>query len=335
MENTNNSTICVDAMVEVCWSGSQTENTNSSATPKRVAIVGFSSTSRKLAPYDDLSVEVWTVNQAYEIPDIKRITRLFDTHPYVDLRRLSHRMRSRNNALGTHWNWLTQDHGFPIYMQQFTPLVPNCIRYPLEEVIDDLYGEPYFASGPAYLLGLAIHEKFDEIGLYGVEMMTGSEYEYQKPNMEYLIGIARGRGIKIILPENCTLCRADMYGYENDQRIVDNTFLIGRKALLDSELRKAEAQLNVAQGMFDALTVFRDNAIKGDGNLAPLLETAIKEAGEELETKLRRYNQITGGLDEVTFLDEWHREQNVPGTRKGMTTASTIEVKNEAQPKSS
>jgi len=32
--------------------------------------------------------------------------------------------------------------------------------------------------------------------VYGVDMKADDEYGYQKPNMEYLIGLARGKGIQ-------------------------------------------------------------------------------------------------------------------------------------------
>jgi hypothetical protein len=43
--------------------------------------------------------------------------------------------------------------------------------------------------------------------VYGVTMKAGDEYGYQRPNAEFLIGLARGKGIKVHLPENCSLCK--------------------------------------------------------------------------------------------------------------------------------
>ena len=50
----------------------------------------------------------------------------------------------------------------------------------------------------AYMLALAIYEGVDKVGIWGVDLHCDSEYSYQRPNMEYLIGLARGRGMKVI-----------------------------------------------------------------------------------------------------------------------------------------
>ena len=41
----------------------------------------------------------------------------------------------------------------------------------------------------------------DEIGLWGVDMKAEDEYAYQRPNIEYWLGIAEGKGIKVHIPE--------------------------------------------------------------------------------------------------------------------------------------
>ena len=55
------------------------------------------------------------------------------------------------------------------------------------------------------MLGLAILEGFETIGLWGIELMIGTEYFYQRMCVEYLIGFAKAKGIEIILPEGCTI----------------------------------------------------------------------------------------------------------------------------------
>jgi len=69
---------------------------------------------------------------------------------------------------------------------------------------------------PLYLLGFAILNEVDEIHLYGIDLLCDGEYEYQRPNAEYLIGVARGKGIKVHIPEESALCKFDhRYGYED------------------------------------------------------------------------------------------------------------------------
>lgn len=51
----------------------------------------------------------------------------------------------------------------------------------------------------AYMMDVAISREPEEIGLYGISMAGDEEYSYQRPNMQYLVGLARGRGIKVTI----------------------------------------------------------------------------------------------------------------------------------------
>jgi hypothetical protein len=79
-------------------------------------------------------------------------------------------------------------------------------RYPFEEVAASI-GISYWNSSIAYAMAMAIHENAEEIGIFGVDMTGGDEYAYQRPNMEYLIGFARGKGIKVHIPQESALCK--------------------------------------------------------------------------------------------------------------------------------
>lgn len=83
--------------------------------------------------------------------------------------------------------------------------VPNAEVYPLEEVKASV-GD-YFNSSIAFMFALAIHQKAEVIGLWGVDMNGHDEYQYQRPNMEYLIGLASGKGITVLLPDASPLCK--------------------------------------------------------------------------------------------------------------------------------
>ena len=85
-----------------------------------------------------------------------------------------------------------------LYMAQ--KFLPHAKVYPFEEVAKTC-GD-YWESSIAYAMSLAIHEGADEIGLWGVNMAGDDEYSYQKPNMEYLIGLAKGKGIKVFIHES-------------------------------------------------------------------------------------------------------------------------------------
>lgn len=110
-----------------------------------------------------------------------------------------------------------------LYMQKAYPEYPNAIAFPYDEVIAAI-GADYFNSSIAYMLGLAIADGAEEIGLYGVDMKASEEYGFQRANCEYLIGVARGRGIKVYVPEISPLCK-----FQNDPT---NPEFAGRYGLL-------------------------------------------------------------------------------------------------------
>lgn len=87
---------------------------------------------------------------------------------------------------------------------------PEVTRYPFEEVARTT--TDYWNSSIGYMLALAIHEQYERIHIFGVDMKDGEEYGYQKPNAEYLIGLARGRGIEVVIPDASPLCKFNHSG---------------------------------------------------------------------------------------------------------------------------
>lgn len=81
----------------------------------------------------------------------------------------------------------------PVYMQQAHSDIPLSQPYPMADVAA-LTGD-YFGSSVAYMLALAIYEEAEEIGIWGVEL--NDDYDHQRPGLEYMIGFARGRGVKV------------------------------------------------------------------------------------------------------------------------------------------
>jgi len=187
---------------------------------RSVAIVGF---SQKTMHYclQSKADEMWSLNHIYLIENFPKLTRLFELH------KQHWYLRKEVPRSVAYWEWLQKPQEFPIYMQEVTPEVPSSVKYPLDEIVEScLTGlveinddrdetiRKYFTSSFAYMMALAIHEKFDVIELYGVDMENDTEYGYQRPCGEFWIGLALGRGIKVVLPEPCEMCKAVLYGYD-------------------------------------------------------------------------------------------------------------------------
>ncbi len=213
-----------------------------------VALVGFASSSRELANTLPASVEIWGCNQLYRTGFLKRADRWFELHSRT---LYDTALEARRPA--DYIRWLSAFDG-PVYLLEPQPDIRGSVRYPIEEVIADV-GD-YLTSSMAYMLALAIHERAEVIHAYGVDMATKGEYAEQRAGFEYLLGLARGRGIRIVLPTACPLLRAPLYGRgalrPDGEHITDDQFAARLQAL---EQRKAEIQQHLTrlQGEFQAI----------------------------------------------------------------------------------
>lgn len=181
----------------------------------KVAIIGLSDTTRHLIPWDDKTIEKWGLPwDGYQA----RMDRLFEMH---DLRLLESEHSKRKSD---YFQQLLECE-VPLYMQE---RFENAVRYPFEEVAKTT--GYYWNSSIAYALAMAIHECAEEISVYGVDMKSDDEYGYQKPNMEYLIGLATGMGIKMNIPKESPLCKFQPHGikfYDHVPNYVDRYGWLG------------------------------------------------------------------------------------------------------------
>ena len=94
-------------------------------------------------------------------------------------------------------------------------------NYPISDVIE-FFGVDYFTNTVDYAIALAIYKGFRGIHFYGINMANNTEYSYQKAGVEYWIGQAMGRGIKVkVLGKISTILKTSnlkMYGYDTKQK---------------------------------------------------------------------------------------------------------------------
>lgn len=185
---------------------------------KTVAIAGSAWTSRGWAPYGEEGVEVWCSNEMHGQPGVGKATRWFQLHPKWSFTK-DHRLK--------HWEWLQETHDFPIYMQRQYDDVPNSVPYPLREIQNRFLhrivrGEDevktIFGSTFAYAMALALHEGFQRIELFGIEMTLRGEWAYQRESMAFWLGRADGMGVEVWMPEECELFKMPLYAYEEVRR---------------------------------------------------------------------------------------------------------------------
>lgn len=178
---------------------------------KCVCICGFAE-SYKEAPIDDERVEIWGLNELWKY--LPRWNRWFEQHDR-DTLGVSDRNLSEGEAK-RHLEWLSKDHGKPIYMQPefcISGRFPNATPYPLDEMCA-MFGR-YFTSTIGYMIALAIAEGFTWVMLAGVDLVSDVEYPSQRPNSEWLSGIVVGLGRTLVIPPSSAMLRAGhLYGYE-------------------------------------------------------------------------------------------------------------------------
>lgn len=202
---------------------------------KKIALCGFASSSRHRMPFDDPDWIIVGLNQLY-----RHIPRL---DVQVDI----HANWREDNVEGTdHPRWLAQC-GVPVVMVHREADVPTAVRNP-KEALDTYFDCTYATSTVAHELRLFLYEIDQEvqrrlretptnghataldvyqlarsiygeyaIGIFGIDLIVGTEYEHQRQCAEFWIGEAEGRGINIVIPpESALLKQLWCYGYEKE-----------------------------------------------------------------------------------------------------------------------
>ena len=172
---------------------------------KSVAVMGLSRDSRAFAPWGSSDWEMWGLPWDREA---QYLSRMIDMHD---------RDLAKNPSAGMPRNYaeILARAKVPVYMQRHYEDVPASTEYPFKEVGSTVFKEwgnagafpefpvhpqtDWYGSHIAYLLAIAIHEQRPRIGLFGVDI-TQQRFDHDRPNLNYLIGLARGMGLKVYVP---------------------------------------------------------------------------------------------------------------------------------------
>ena len=173
---------------------------------RKIAVLGSAVSSVGLAPYHDPSWEIWACSPANMT--LPRKSLWFELHN-IEMK--------RREGLDAYLDWMAKQ-PFKIYMQSVLPEFPNSLEFPLQPIVAK-YGPFWWTSQPAYMLALAIEQKPEAIGLYGIDMAANSEYNQQRLALQFLIREVLNTGINLVVPpESDILEPAPMYGYSESSR---------------------------------------------------------------------------------------------------------------------
>src|SRR5690606_9119830 len=123
-----------------------------------------------------------------------------------------------DGAIANMLKWM-RTHPGPIYTSRAHPDYPGLVEYPLEDVLNDI-GYGYLNNTTAYAVAYAIHLKATKISLFGVDFTYPQAHQAEKGrgSVEFMLGIAAARGIKIAIPHESSLLDAceeqKLYGYD-------------------------------------------------------------------------------------------------------------------------
>jgi len=82
--------------------------------------------------------------------------------------------------------------GIPVITREKHKLFPTAIPFPYDKM-----PVQYFSNSIAYMIAYAVHRGATEIEMYGVALLLEHEYSDQRPCIEFWIGYAIGKGIKV------------------------------------------------------------------------------------------------------------------------------------------
>ena len=243
-----------------------------------IHVLGFTITRRE-APWDrwqEPGVEIWGINNLHiaqgDIP-VERCHRWFDLHPHETiLQDQAHVewMKQQSRPM----------YVFSACRAQLAEIGVQHLREFPVDMLCDAYDTRYFTNSISWLLafaGLVLQPALDKrlaweqahqlaeraetpletvcdrlgipveepqrpvIGVWGVDMATGTEYGAQRPSCEYFIGLLRGAGFDIRIPAGSDLLKtAGLYGSDDNGQL--RAKLIARRLELNQQIEALQAE---------------------------------------------------------------------------------------------
>lgn len=189
--------------------------------PEHVVILGLGPSCeayvdhvKRLGNRHRFADEVWAINGLGDIIQCDRVFHMDDCA--VQEIRAAARPQSNIAAM---LEWM-RVHPGPIYTSVVRDGYPGCVAFPLEDVVNHL-GHIYFNGTAAYAVAYAIHIGVKQISIFGCDYTLANAHhaEQGRACLEFWLGMAAARGIKICVPAASSLMDATdrgihPYGYD-------------------------------------------------------------------------------------------------------------------------
>lgn len=184
--------------------------------PRKIALV-LNGASRDEAPFSDKSWEIWTL--AWMVPILPRANLAFEIHTRDQWAKDETHYPKDEAATVAFMNKFE----LPVMMLEAQADIPLSQTFPRGEALLNLGWEvEHLASSASWMLSYAIllHAKgeVEEVGCWGMDMCATTEWAYQRPNANRLVGFLEGRGCKVRVPKGDKLLGIPfVYGHDSLQ----------------------------------------------------------------------------------------------------------------------
>jgi len=166
--------------------------------------------------------ETWVINALGNVLDCDLIFHMDDVR--VQERRAEAAPASN---IANMVRWLKTSR-VPVVTSRKHPDYPATVDFPLEDVLNNLKHD-YFNSTAAYAVAFAIHIGATKISLFGMDFTYPNSHQAEKGRacVEFWLGVAQERGIKLSMPKTTTLMDAmserkdRLYGYDTVEVVFD------------------------------------------------------------------------------------------------------------------
>lgn len=207
------------------------------AVPEHVVILGlgpsldeYTNIVKRLGNRKSFADETWTINMLGGIFDCDLCFHMDD----VRIQEIRAKARPESN-IAAMLEWLKESK-VPVMTSRSHEDYPMLENFPLERVMNELKFD-YFNSTAAYAVAYAIYLGVSKISLFGCDYTYPNAHDAEKGRacLEFWLGMAAERGIKISVPKKSSLMDAihsreeRLYGYDTvdvDMQIIDGNMKI-------------------------------------------------------------------------------------------------------------
>lgn len=189
---------------------------------KHIAILGLGPSldqylelTKRLGGRSNFCHETWAINALGDIFACDLVFHMDD----IRIQEIRAEARPESN-IAAMVDWIKKSNT-PVMTSRAHPDYPALIEFPLEDVLNTL-GHDYFNNTGAYAVAFAIYAGATKISLFGMDYTYPNVHDAEKGRacVEFWLGQAHARGIKINLPKTTTLLdsmypqASRLYGYD-------------------------------------------------------------------------------------------------------------------------